>query len=170
MNYLDLLIGASASQRLVVIGTVVVYVALAARRPAAARESAAGGLRRFARLGSLIVAALLLASAVQTLLPAALVRSYLGEAAGPPGVLLAGFVGGALPGGPYAAYPIVRGIADQGAGLPAVVAMVTGYGAIGLARLPYGLVFFDARTVATRVAVGVAGTALVAGTAVVLLS
>ncbi|MFB6152713.1 MAG: hypothetical protein ABEJ27_00530 [Halodesulfurarchaeum sp.] len=169
MALLELLIGSAISQQVVILGTVVVYGVLLYRRPDVARESAVGGLRQFAGLFTLIIAALFLASAIGTLIPRGAASQFLGTAAGLEGVVLAGLLGGFLPGGPYAVYPIVRGIANQGATLAAVIAMLTGYGAIGIGKVPYGLVFFDLPTVLIRLAVGVIGTALVAGIAFLLI-
>lgn len=162
MSWIDVLVGSSVSQRVVIVGTLAVYAVLVVRRPETARESAEGGLRRFANLFTLIVAALFLASAIGTLLPREAVGSLLGQAAGVHGTLLAGLLGGLLPGGPYAVYPIAESIGQQGASLAAVVAMLIGYGAIGVGRIPYGLVFFDLRTVAIRLAIGLVGTGAVA--------
>ncbi|MFB6267110.1 MAG: hypothetical protein ABEI31_05585 [Halodesulfurarchaeum sp.] len=169
MALLELLIGSALSQQVVILGTIVVYGLLLYRQPDVARESAVGGLRQFVSLFTLIVAALFLASAIGTLIPRGAASHFLGEAAGPGGVVLAGLLGGFLPGGPYAVYPIVDGIADQGASLAAVIAMLTGYGAIGIGKVPYGLVFFDLPTVAIRLLVGVIGTVLVAGIAFLLI-
>lgn len=160
MSILDLLIGSSPGQRLVIVGTVIVYAYLFFRRPDDARSSAESGTRTFVRLFTLILAALLLASAIGTLVPTGAVESTLGESAGPGGIVLAGLLGGLLPGGPYAVYPIVAGIADQGAGLAAVLAMLTGYGAIGIGRVAYGLVFFDAEIVGMRLLLAVPITVL----------
>lgn len=155
MSVLDLLIGSSPGQRLVVVGTVVIYGYLLVKRPADARSSIENGSRTFVRLFTLILAALLLASAIGTLVPTGAIRSTLGESAGPMGVVIAGLLGGLLPGGPYAVYPIVAGVWDQGASTAAVVAMLTGYGAIGVIRASYGLVFFDAEVVGVRLLVAV---------------
>lgn len=162
MNWVDILVGSGPGQRVVILTTVVVYLILAVRRRDTARESVRNGLQQFAGLFTLIVAALFLASAIGTLLPSESVSGVLGAAAGVRGGVTAGVLGGLLPGGPYAVYPIVQSVEVQGAGLAAVLAMLVGYGAIGLGRIPYGLVFFDPRTVATRVLVGVVGTAVMA--------
>lgn len=162
MSWLNLLIGSGLSQRVVILGTVLLYVVLVVWRPTVARESARSGVGQFASLFILIVAALFLANAIGTLLPREAVARVLGSAAGPSGVVLAGLLGGLLPGGPYAVYPIVESVGRQGATFAAVVAMLVGYGAIGVGRVPYGLVFFDVRTVAARLLVGVVGTVLAA--------
>jgi uncharacterized membrane protein YraQ (UPF0718 family) len=155
MSAVDLLIGSSPGQRLVILGTVVVYGYLLVRRPADTRSSIESGTRTFVRLFTLILAALLLASAIGTLVPTGAVQSTLGESAGPTGVVVAGLLGGFLPGGPYAVYPIVAGVWEQGASTAAVVAMLTGYGAIGVIRASYGLVFFDAEVVGLRLLIAV---------------
>lgn len=169
MQWVNLLLGRAWSQRIVIVSTILVYVYLVARRPTDARESVEKGGRRFAGLFTLIVAALFLASAIGTLVPTGLAHGTLGSAAGIRGVVLAGVLGGLLPGGPYAVYPIVQGIADQGASLAAVIAMVTGYGAIGIGRVAYGLVFFDVDIVGTRLVIGALGTIIVATLAGVIL-
>lgn len=158
----NLLLGSSWGQRVVVVGAVVVYATLAITDPATARSSAAGGLALFGRMVSLVIASLLLASALGHALPEDRVAATLGSAAGPGGVVLAGIIGGLLPGGPYAVYPIVERVGDRGASAPAVVAMLVGYSAIGVGRVPFGLGVFGAPFVATRLAIGLLGTIAVA--------
>ncbi|AWB27667.1 hypothetical protein [Halococcoides cellulosivorans] len=160
-----LLVGASWGQRVVVIGAVVVYATLAVVDPATARSSAAGGIALFGRMASLVVASLLLANALGHALPEDRVAATLGAAAGTRGVVLAGLLGGLLPGGPYAVYPIVERVGDRGASAPAVVALLVGYSAIGVGRVPFGLGVFGPRIVLARLAIGVVGTV---GVAVVL--
>lgn len=155
---LGLLIGDAWGQRVVVIGAVVLYAWLAVTDPGAARESATSGLVTFGRLFTLIVASLLIASALETVLSRDALAAYLGEVAGARGVVLAGIVGGLLPGGPYATYPIIRGVADRGASYPAMLTMLVGYSAIGLGRVPFGLAIFDVRIVLARVAIGLGVT------------
>ncbi|GAA0292230.1 hypothetical protein [Halarchaeum salinum] len=169
MSVLDLLIGASAGQRIVVVGTLVLYGYLALRRPATARTAAERGTKTLVALATLVLAALLLASAVGQLLPRETVAGFVGGAAGTPGIALAGLIGGVLPGGPYAVYPLIAEVADSGAGLAAILALLIGYGAIGLLRVPYGLVFFEGRIVAARVAIGVGVTVAFAAVAAVVV-
>ena len=163
MSVLDLLIGASVGQRVVVVGTLVLYGYLAVRRPSTARAAAERGAKTLGTLTTLVLAALLLASAIGRLLPRDAVAGLIGGAAGVPGVVLAGLVGGALPGGPYAVYPIIAEVADSGA------ALLVGYGGIGLLRIPYGLVFFEERIVAARVAIGVVVTVAFAAVIAVVI-
>jgi uncharacterized membrane protein YraQ (UPF0718 family) len=155
---LDLLIGSGPGQRVVVLGAIALYGYLFVTRPGDAKAAVRNGLALFGRLFTLILAALLLASAVETLVPAEAIRGALGEAAGAGGTVLSGLLGGTIPGGPYAVYPLISGVGAAGAGVGAVLAMLIGYGAIGVGRIPYGLVFFDTKTVALRVAVAVPAT------------
>jgi uncharacterized membrane protein YraQ (UPF0718 family) len=71
----------------VAVGTVLLSLYLLSDRETAV-ESAAVGLRRSGRLCTLVVAALLLASAIGTLVPAEAIRGLLGETAGVGGVVL----------------------------------------------------------------------------------
>lgn len=103
------------------------------------------------------------------MLPREAVGRLLGRAAGTQGVILAGLLGGLLPGGPFAVYPIVHSIGQPGATLAAVIALIIGYGAIGVGRIPYGLVFFDLRIVAIRLLVGVGGVVFAAVIVAVLI-
>lgn len=167
---IDLLLGSGPGQRLVVLGCIGLYAYLFATRPEDARASVRNGLALFGRLFTLILAALLIAAAIGTLVPDEAVQSSLGATAGPGGTVLAGLLGGVLPGGPYAVYPIVEGVGAAGAGLGAVLAMLVGYGAVGLGRVPYGLVFFDSKTVALRVTLGIVATVTVASGVFLVLS
>ncbi|MFB6132422.1 MAG: hypothetical protein ABEJ44_03330 [Halanaeroarchaeum sp.] len=169
MTWIDVLIGRSLGQRLVILGTLAVYLWLVVRRPSTARESATEGVQQFARLFTLILAALFLAQAIGALLPRQAITAAIGTTAGARGTIFAGILGGFIPGGPYAVYPIVRSIGTQGAPLAAVITMLVGYGAIGIARIPYGLVFFDERTVGIRLLIGVVATIFAALVAVVVL-
>lgn len=162
MPLVDTLLGSGPGERLVIVGTVVLYVYLGVRRPADARASLERGGRMLLSLGTLILAALFLAAALGSLVPAATIAGYVGATAGLKGVVLAGLIGGVLPGGPYAVYPIVSGVAGSGATTASLLAMLTGYGAIELQRVSYGLVFFDPEVVAGRVVAGVVVTLAVA--------
>lgn len=67
-----------------------------------------------------------------------------------------------IQGGPYAAYPIIKGLKEEGAGLAVVVALLIGYGVIGSGRIAFGLAFFEPKIIATRVAMGVLLTIIAA--------
>ncbi|WP_135663058.1 permease [Halorhabdus rudnickae] len=160
-DVVDVLLGGQWNQRVVVLGAIALYGWLALTDLEAARQSAASGLGTFTHMFTLILASLLIASALETLLSPDALADWLGEAAGARGVVLAGLIGGALPGGPYAVYPIVRGVADRGASYPAMLAMLVGYSVIGLGRVPFGLVFFETWIIAARLVIAVLVTVVV---------
>ena len=159
-DVLTLVFGRQWGQRIVVIGAIVVYAWLALSSPDVARASAVSGARTFVQMLTLILASLLIASALETLLPRNALAEWLGDAAGARGVVLAGLIGGLLPGGPYAVYPIIRGVADRGASYPAMVMMLVGYSLIGFGRVPFGLAFFGIEIVAARLVIAI-GTTIV---------
>ncbi|MFB6163441.1 MAG: hypothetical protein ABEJ86_08395 [Halococcoides sp.] len=165
---IDVVFGRSLTHRAVVIGAIVVYAAWFAWDADTARANLRDAARTFGRLFTLIVAAMLLASAIGALVPVEAVRATLGGTAGPPGGVLGGLLGGLLPGGPYATYPVIDSVGAAGGGVAAMLVMAVGYGAIGVGRIPYGLVFFESRIVAMRVLAGVA-IAITAGVGVYLL-
>ena len=68
---------------------------------------------------------------------------------------------GLFPTGPYGAYPVIEEVADRGAGYPAVLTMLMGYGLLGTGRIPFGLVFFGTEIVGLRLALAIFGTILV---------
>jgi uncharacterized membrane protein YraQ (UPF0718 family) len=158
MRTIDYLIGSQWGQRVVVLGAVAVYAVLLIVDPAAARESAVRGLTTFGRLFTLIVASLLLASAIGTVLPRQAITTRLGGTASVSNVVGAGILTGLFPGGPYAVYPIIESVADRGAGYPAVLTMLLGYGLIGAGRIAFGLVFFGAAIVGMRLGLALLGT------------
>lgn len=152
---LEILIGKSWGQRIIIFGAIALYLYLSFYDPQAAKESATQGLRTFVSLLTLILAALMIASAIETVVPTDLIAGWLGEQAGARGVATAGIIGGLLPGGPYAVYPIIKGLYDGGASYAAVIAMLMGYGAIGIGRAAYGLVFFEPEIVGLRLLLAV---------------
>jgi len=98
---LDLLLGSGPGQRAVVLGAVTTYLHLFVTRPTDAIEAIKNGVKLFARMFTLILAALLFASAIGALIPAETVQQLLGDTAGVGGAIVAGVVGGGLPSGPY---------------------------------------------------------------------
>ncbi|GGM61993.1 uncharacterized membrane protein YraQ (UPF0718 family) [Halarchaeum rubridurum] len=160
MSRLDLLVGDSWGQRVVVLGTLGLYAALFVTDPGVARAGLAGGLSTVTSLATTIVAAFFLASAIGELLPEDRLAEFLGASASVHEVVAAGLVAGLIPGGPYAVYPIVDRMRERGADTPAVLTMLTGYNLISVGRVPYGLVFFGPHVIGLRLLV--AGTATVA--------
>jgi uncharacterized membrane protein YraQ (UPF0718 family) len=87
------------------------------------------------------------------LLPADLVRSWLGPDSGPGGLLLATLAGAFTPGGPVVGFAIGSTAMKSGAGSAAVVAYVTAWALFALQRLfVWELPVMPARVVWLRVA------------------
>lgn len=152
---LDLIFGKNWGQRGIILGTLILYIYMLLFRPQDAWTSFSSGIMMFLGLFTLIFAALLLASAIQKLVPEEIVQEYLGPGAGLKGVLTGGLLAGLLQGGPYAVYPIIKGLKEEGLGLAVIVSMLIGYGIIGSGRIVYGLAFFGYEIIAMRVFLGV---------------
>lgn len=151
----DLLIGKNWGQRVIILGTAVLYLYLIIFRPEDALKGVKGGVLMLGGLLTLVIAAILLSSAIQILVPKDIIQEYLGPEAGLKGVLTGGLLAGLLQGGPYAVYPIIKGLQEEGIGISTVLAMLVGYSIIGSGRIVYGLAIFDAGIIVTRVALGV---------------
>lgn len=156
----EIIIGRNWSQRAIILGTFALYLYMFLVRKDDAKKGLKKGLNTFKGLLTLIFAAILLASAIRVLLPTNLVRLYLGPESGFIGVITGGMLGGIMQGGPYAVYPIIRGLQQTGVSLAIVIAMMVGYGAIGAGKIVYGLAFFNTKTIGIRVAVGIGLTTL----------
>ena len=156
----EMIIGRNWSQRAIIVGTLILYIYMYLKRKEDAKEGAKRGLDQFKGLLTLIFAAVLLASAIQVLLPTELVETYLGEGSGLGGVITGGLLGGIMQGGPYAVYPIINGLQQSGVSVAVVIAMMIGYGAIGSGKMIYGLAFFSSKIISLRVTIGILLTLL----------
>ncbi|SDC87651.1 MULTISPECIES: permease [unclassified Candidatus Frackibacter] len=168
MNWFGILFGKGWAQRIIIFGAIILYLYLGVTKPEVAKKGITGAGKTFASLFTLIFAALLISRAIGLLLPMETVMEWFGEDTGIKGIIRGGLLGGVLQGGPYAVYPIIKSIADKGAHISVVMAMLMGYGAIGLARVAYGLVFFDAKIVGLRLLLAIP-VPIVAGILVYLL-
>ncbi len=154
------IIGRNWSQRAIIFTTLLLYIYMFLTRREDAEQSVKEGLNTFKSLLTLIFAAVLLASAIQILLPTEIVRSYLGPGSGFLGVILGGLLGGLMQGGPYAVYPIIKGLQQSGVSIAVIIAMMIGYGAIGSGKIVYGLAFFGTKIISLRVLIGIGLTLL----------
>ncbi|KXB07597.1 hypothetical protein AKJ51_00895 [candidate division MSBL1 archaeon SCGC-AAA382A20] len=165
----ELLIGEGWGQRIIIISAVVLFLYLSFTNPSIAQKSAVQGLRTFAGLFTLILAALFIASAIENLVSPQTIATLLGESAGVKSIPLASLIGGLIPSGPYASYPIIHTLQEEGASLAAVVSMLIGYGAIGTGRIAYGLVFFEPEIIGLRILLAIP-MSIIAGLIVYLLT
>ena len=82
-----------------------------------------------------VVLALLLAGYAQTLIPRRWVETRLGQRSGRGGTALACLAGALMPGGPFAAFPVVLVLRQSGAALGTCVAFLTAWSVLGLHRM-----------------------------------
>ena len=84
----------------------------------------------------LLIFALIVAGLVQTLIPRDLISTWVGDESGFRGILIGSVAGALTPGGPYVSLPIAAGLMTTGASVPTMVAFVTGWALMSVARLP----------------------------------
>ena len=84
----------------------------------------------------LLIFALIVAGLVQTLIPRDLISTWVGDESGFRGILIGSVAGALTPGGPYVSLPIAAGLLKTGASIPTMVAFVTGWALMSVARLP----------------------------------
>jgi uncharacterized membrane protein YraQ (UPF0718 family) len=119
-------------------------------------EILGGDLSRFAGMLPKVLAGCLIGAFVTLLLPRELVARWVGHESGFAGLLIAGFFGFLLPGGPITIYPVAGAFLVMGADAGAVVAFIVSWTLIGYTRaLVWELPFFGADFVIWRIAAAV---------------
>ena len=84
----------------------------------------------------LLIFAFIVAGLVQTLIPKEMIASWVGNESGFRGILFGTLAGAVTPGGPYVSLPIAAGLLKAGAGIGTMVAYVTAWSLLSVARLP----------------------------------
>lgn len=79
--------------------------------------------------------ALIAASCIAEIVPQRAIAAVLGTEAGLAGIVAASVLGGLMPGGPIVSFPIAILLAQQGAGGPQVVALITGWSVYAIHRV-----------------------------------
>lgn len=115
--------------------TLALGTTLSLRAPERLRPAAEFTLRQLAPLALQLPLAILLASFLSELLPPAAIAGLFGRESGPWGIVLAALVGGALPGGPMASFPIAVFLWQAGAGPAQTVALLAGWSVFALHRV-----------------------------------
>lgn len=107
------------------------------RKQGAAGLVAAGkmGVEQGRALAIRLPLAILAASFLMQVLPVDALVPYIGPQSGVSGILIASVMGGILPGGPMTSFPIALVILQGGAGLPQIVALITGWSVFALHRV-----------------------------------
>lgn len=127
------------------------------------------GLKTLKRNAAILLLAFLIVGFVNVLSPQSLIEKFLGPESGWQGLLLAEVIGMALPGGPYAVFPIIGMIYVSGAGLGPVVTLITSWSMLALLSVTFELPFMGWRFTAVRWAFGLA-VPVIAGAIAMLLS
>jgi uncharacterized membrane protein YraQ (UPF0718 family) len=84
----------------------------------------------------LLVFAFIVAGLVQVLIPKEVIARWVGDESGFRGILFGTLAGAITPGGPYVCLPIAAGFMKAGAGMGTMVAYLTSWALIAVARLP----------------------------------
>ncbi len=84
----------------------------------------------------LLILAFIIAGMIQVLIPTEIVSNWIGAESGFRGILIGTVVGSFMPGGPYINLPIAAGLLRVGASVGTIVALLTGWSLLALARLP----------------------------------
>jgi uncharacterized membrane protein YraQ (UPF0718 family) len=134
-------------------GAAVVLLALAFWR---GRELPLAGLKAGGRTLWRNLPVLLLGFAIaglaQVLIPKDWITRWLGGQSGIRGVLIGCVLGGLVPGAPYATFPLVASLYQDGASLGAVVGFVSAWALWSVSRLPVEIALIDGKPALVRYA------------------
>jgi uncharacterized membrane protein YraQ (UPF0718 family) len=98
----------------------------------------------------MLVLAFIVAGMVQVLIPKEVIGQWVGAESGLRGILLGTVAGGLTPGGPYVSLPMVAGFFSAGAGIGTMVAYITAWSVLAVARLPLEVGILGWRFTAVR--------------------
>jgi len=110
------------------------------------------GARMLAKAAPLLLLAFVISGMLQAAVPPATIRQWLGTQAGLKGVLIGGVCGAMISGGPYVAFPIIAAVYKAGAGISTIIAFVTGWAMLGVAKVPFELALMGTRFTVARIA------------------
>jgi len=84
----------------------------------------------------ILIFAFIIAGMIQVLIPTEMISKWVGAESGFRGILIGTAIGGFMPGGPYVSLPIAAGLLRAGAGIGTMVALITAWSLLAVARLP----------------------------------
>jgi uncharacterized membrane protein YraQ (UPF0718 family) len=84
----------------------------------------------------LLIFAFITAGLIQVLIPKEVIAKWVGDESGFRGLLFGTLAGAVTPGGPFISLPIAAGMLKAGAGIGTMVAYVSAWSLIAVARLP----------------------------------
>lgn len=126
-------------------------VAALLKSPASLLVGLRGGSTFLLQSLPLLLAAFVIAGLVPVLVPREFIARWVGAESGFRGVVVGSLAGAATPLGPYVAYPIAASILRAGAGIGPVVAFVTGWGLLSVARMPWEFAFLGPKVALVRI-------------------
>jgi uncharacterized membrane protein YraQ (UPF0718 family) len=94
------------------------------------------GMALLVEILPLLIFAFVIAGMIQILLPQAFIQKWVGAESGFRGIIIGSVAGGFCPGGPFVTLPLAAGLLRAGAGIGTMVAFLTGWSLLALARLP----------------------------------
>jgi uncharacterized membrane protein YraQ (UPF0718 family) len=116
----------------------VALVALGAclrRGPGTARRAVVDTGQGLVKILPMFAIALPMAAFLAELMPADAAVAWIGPESGLAGIAVASLAGGIMPGGPFVTFPLVLAFAKAGAGVPQMVALITGWSILALHRI-----------------------------------
>ena len=124
----------TASQGLLLLALGAFGLALRRGVPTAQRALRETG-QSILRVLPLLVVAMPMAAFLSELIPPDVASGWLGAESGLTGIVIASFAGGLIPGGPFVSFPLVLSFMKAGAGVPQMVALITGWAILGFHRV-----------------------------------
>ena len=98
----------------------------------------------------MLLLGMIIAGLAQVLIPRELITQWLGTQAGVKSVVVGCVVGGLVPGGAYATFPLVAVLYRAGASVGAVVGFVTAWALWSVSRLPVEMALIDSKVALIR--------------------
>ena len=105
------------------------------RGPGTLRRVGAETGQSLVKILPLFAVALPMAAFLAELMPADAAITWIGPDSGFMGIALASVAGGFMPGGPFVTFPLVLAFAKAGAGVPQMVALITGWSIFAVHRI-----------------------------------
>lgn len=116
----------------------------------------------------LILFAFIIVGFVNVLSPEELITAWIGPDSGWRGIATSEFLGMLLPGGPYVVFPIIDILSQAGAGLAAVITLITSWSTQSLLTVSFELPFMGWRFTSIRWGLGLAIPVLAGSVALLL--
>ena len=111
----------------------------------------------------LMICSFIVAGMIQVLIPPEIISKWVGAESGFRGILIGTGIGSLTPSGPFVSMPIAAGFLRAGASIGTVVAFMTAWSLLGIARMPIELGIMGWQFTLIRVASGVFVFPIVAG-------